>query len=113
MGVIKMMNTLAPPNLKIEIPQDKLADFCRRHHIRKLSLFGSVLRDDFGPESDIDVLVEFEPEHVPGFIRLAGMELEFATILGGRKVDMNTPNSLSRYFRDQVLSEAQVQYVQA
>ena len=107
------MNTPAPPKLKIDIPKDKIADFCRCHHIRKLSLFGSVLRDDFGPESDIDVLVEFEPEHVPGFIRLAGMELELATILGGRKVDMNTPNSLSRYFRDQVLSEAQVQYVQA
>ena len=105
------MNAPAQHKLNIEIPQDKLADFCRRHHIRKLSLFGSVLRDDFGPESDIDVLVEFEPEHVPGFIRLAGMELELAAILGGRKVDMNTPNSLSRYFRDQVLAEAQVQYV--
>ena len=107
------MNTPAPPKLKIEVPQDKIADFCRRHHIRKLSLFGSVLRDDFGPESDIDVLVEFEPEHVPGFIRLAGMEFELAGILGGRKVDMNTPNSLSRYFRRKVLEEAQVQYVRA
>ena len=105
------MNAPAPPKLKIEVPQDKIADFCRRQHIRKLSLFGSVLRDDFGPESDIDVLVEFEPEHVPGFIRLAGMEFELAEILGGRKVDMNTPNSLSRYFRDKVLAEAQVQYV--
>jgi hypothetical protein len=77
-----------------------------------LSLFGSVLRDDFGPESDIDVLVEFEPEHVPGLFRLAGMEFELADILGGgRKVDMNTPRSLSRYFRDKVLAEAQVQYV--
>ena len=104
------MNTVAPSKPKIEIPNDKIADFCRRHHISKLSLFGSVLRDDFRPESDVDVLVEFEPEHVPGFIRLAGMELELSTILGGRKVDMNTPNSLSRYFRDEVLSEAQVQY---
>lgn len=107
------MNTTAPSKPKIEIPAEKVADFCRRHHISKLSLFGSVLRDDFTPESDVDVLVEFEPEHVPGFIRLAGMELELSTILGGRKVDMNTPNSLSRYFRDEVLSEAQVQYVQA
>jgi hypothetical protein len=107
------MNTPAPPKLKIDIPKDQLADFCRRHHIRRLSLFGSVLRDDFGPESDVDVLVEFEPEHVPGFIRLAGMELELAAILGGRKVDMNTPNSLSRYFRNQILAEAQVQYVEA
>jgi predicted nucleotidyltransferase len=106
------MNTPAPPKLKIEIPQDKIADFCRRHHIRKLSLFGSVLRDDFGPESDIDVLVEFEPEHVPGLFRLASMEFELAEILGGkRKVDMNTAGSLSRYFRDKVLAEAQVQYV--
>lgn len=105
------MNAIAPPKLKIQIPKDKIADFCRRHHIRKLSLFGSVLRDDFGPESDVDVLVEFQPEHVPGFIRLAGMEIELAEMLGGRRVDMNTPNSLSRYFRNQVLSEAQVQYV--
>ncbi|MGH2522126.1 MAG: nucleotidyltransferase family protein [Anaerolineales bacterium] len=97
---------------QIEIPRDEIADFCRRHHIRKLSLFGSILRDDFGPESDIDVLVEFEPRHVPGLIRLAGMEFELSEMLGGRKVDMNTPNSLSRYFRDQVLAEAQVQYVQ-
>lgn len=97
---------------QIAIPGGEIADFCRRHRIRKLSLFGSILRDDFGPESDIDVLVEFEPEHVPGLIRLAGMEFELSEILGGRKVDMNTPNSLSRYFRAQVLAEAQVQYVQ-
>lgn len=106
------MNTSAPPRLKIEIPQDKIADFCRRHHIQKLSLFGSVMRDDFGPESDVDVLVEFAPGHAPGLFRLAGMEFELAEILGGgRKVDMNTPRSLSRYFRDKVLAEAQVQYV--
>lgn len=107
------MNTSAPSKLKIEVPKDKLANFCQRHHIRKLSLFGSVLRDDFSPKSDIDVLVEFEPGHVPGFIRLAEMEFELAKILGERKIDMNTPNSLSRYFRDEVLSEARVQYVQA
>lgn len=95
---------------KINIPQDKIVDFCRRHHIRKLSLFGSVLRDDFGPESDVDVLVEFEPEHVPGFIRLAGMEQELAELLGERKVDMNTPLCLSRYFREEVLAAAQVIY---
>lgn len=106
------MNTPAPLKLKIEVPQDKIADFCRRHHIQKLSLFGSVLRDDFGSESDIDVLVEFEPEHVPGLFRLASMEFELAEILGGkRKVDMNTAGSLSRYFRDKVLAEAQVQHV--
>ena len=97
----------------LSIPQDKIADFCRRHHIRKLSLFGSVLRDDFGPNSDVDVLVEFEPGHVPGLIRLAGLEFELSEILGGRKVDMNTPQCLSRYFRNQVQAEAQVQYAQS
>jgi predicted nucleotidyltransferase len=100
-------------SLKISIPQDEIADFCRRHHIRRLSFFGSVLRDDFGPDSDVDVLVEFEPDHVPGLIRLAGMEIELSQILGGRKVDMNTPQCLSRYFRDQVQAEAKVQYVQS
>jgi predicted nucleotidyltransferase len=97
-------------SLKISIPQDEIADFCRRHYIRRLSFFGSVLRDDFGPDSDVDVLVEFEPDHVPGLIRLAGMEIELSQILGGRKVDMNTPQCLSRYFRDQVQAEAKVQY---
>jgi predicted nucleotidyltransferase len=100
-------------SLKISIPQDEIADFCRRHYIRRLSFFGSVLRDDFGPDSDVDVLVEFEPDHVPGLIRLAGMEIELSQILGGRKVDMNTPQCLSRYFRDQVQAEAKVQYVQS
>lgn len=70
-----------------------------------------MLRDDFGPHSDVDVLVEFEPGHVPGLIRLAGMELELADILGGRKVDMNTPQCLNHYIRDQVQAEAEVQYV--
>ena len=95
----------------IEIPHDKIVEFCQRNHIRKLSLFGSVLREDFHTDSDVDVLVEFEPEHVPGFIRLAGMELELSEILGGYKVDMNTSQCLSRYFRDEVLATAEVQYV--
>ena len=99
-------------NTQVDIPDEKIAAFCRLHHIRKLSLFGSVLREDFRPDSDVDVLVEFEPEHVPGFIRLAGMELELSEILGGRKVDLNTPQCLSRYFRDEVLETAEVQYVQ-
>jgi len=98
--------------VRIEIPKDKLAEFCRRHHIVKLSFFGSVLRDDFTPESDVDVLVEFDPAHIPGLMRFVGMELELSEILG-RKVDLNTPKSLSRYFRDEVLAEAQVQYVEA
>lgn len=100
-------------NRHIDVPAERIAAFCRRHHIRKLALFGSVLRDDFGPDSDLDVLVEFAPGHVPGLIRLAGMELELSAILGGRKVDLNTPNCLSRYFRDQVVREAQVQYAES
>ena len=94
------------------IPQDRLTGFCRRHHIRKLSLFGSVLRDDFGPDSDVDVLVEFEPDHVPGFFGLFDMEEELSSILDGRKVDLRTPQDLSRYFRDEVLASAEVQYAQ-
>jgi predicted nucleotidyltransferase len=92
----------------IEIPKDRIAEFCRINHIRRLALFGSVLRDDFGPDSDVDVLVEFEPEHVPG-LRFFGMEIELSEILG-RKVDLNTPGFLSKYFRDEVLAEAEVQY---
>ena len=98
---------------KIKIPQANIAAFCQRHHIRKLALFGSVLRDDFRPDSDIDVLVEFEPGHVPGFIRLAGIELELSELLGRRKVDMTTPMGLSPYCRDEVLAEAEVVYVGA
>jgi predicted nucleotidyltransferase len=87
------------------------AEFCRRHHIRRLSLFGSVLRSDFGPDSDVDVLVEFEPGHVPG-LALFSMEEELSRILG-RKVDLNTPGFLSSRFRDRVLSEAEVQYARS
>ena len=89
--------------VKIEIPRDKIADFCRRNHIRKLSLFGSALRDDFRPDSDIDVLVEFEPGHVPG-LRFFAMQVELSEILG-RPVDLNTPQWLSPYFRDEVQQE--------
>jgi predicted nucleotidyltransferase len=95
----------------ILVDQQQIADFCRRHRIRKLAFFGSVLRNDFGPESDIDVLVEFEPGHVPGLAFLA-MEDELSKILE-RKVDLNTPGFLSAYFRDRVLAEAEVQYAQA
>ena len=91
--------------------QDQLEELCQRHHIAKLSLFGSVLRDDFSPESDIDVLVEFESGHVPGFFRLFDIEEELSSLLGGRKVDLRTPQDLSRYFRDEVLAHAETQYV--
>jgi predicted nucleotidyltransferase len=94
----------------IQIPEQRLAEFCRKHRIRKLSYFGSVLREDFGPDSDVDVLVEFEKEARVGLIRLAGIEIELSDLLG-RKVDLNTPGFLSPYFRDQVLKEADVRYV--
>lgn len=91
--------------------RDKIAEFCRKNHIRRLSLFGSVLRDDFDADSDIDVLVEFEDGHVPG-LAFFGMEEELSRIMG-RKVDLSTPQFLSPYFRDEVLAEAEVQYVEA
>ncbi len=91
---------------RIDVPSERITDFCRRHHICKLWLFGSVLRDDFRPGSDVDVLVEFEPGKAPGLIRLAGMEMELSQIFDGRPVDLNTPKCLSRYFREEVLAEA-------
>ncbi len=93
---------------RIRIPHEAIAEFCRRHHIRRLALFGSVLRDDFGPHSDVDVLVEFEPAHVPG-LAFFSMEHELTEILG-RQVDLNTPGFLSPYFRDKVQAEAAVLY---
>ena len=95
----------------IEIPKEEIEGFCEKHHIRKLSLFGSALRDDFTPESDLDILVEFDPAHIPGLIRLAGMEIELTGLLG-RKVDMRTAQDLSPYFREDVLSSAKVQYAE-
>ena len=95
---------------RIELRRLEVAGFCRRHHIRRPSLFGSVLRGDFRPESDVDILVEFEPGHVPGLLRLSGMELELSKILDGRKTDMNTPGGLGPYLRDEVLQEAVVLY---
>lgn len=95
---------------KIRVPKEKLATFCQRHHIRKLAFFGSVLRDDFTPESDIDVLVEFEPGARVGLFDLYDMEQELYRLLGGKKVDMNTPRSLSKYFREEVLTQAEVYY---
>jgi predicted nucleotidyltransferase len=96
-------------SVKIEVPSEEVAAFCRRHHIRKLAFFGSVLRDDFTPESDVDVLVEFEPEHTPGLAFFA-IQRELSAILG-RKVDMNTEKGLSPYFRQEVVDGAEVLYV--
>ena len=97
--------------LQIELSKEKIADFCRRHHIRKLSVFGSALKGELLPQSDIDFLVEFDPEHVPGLIRLAAMERELSEIIG-RKADVRTEEDLSRYFRKQVVESAEVQYAQ-
>ena len=95
----------------VEIPIDLLTEFCRSHRIRRLALFGSILRDDFRPDSDLDVLVEFEPGARTGFA-FFGMQEELSEMLG-RKVDLNTPQCLSKYFRDEVLEDAQVVYAAA
>jgi uncharacterized protein len=92
----------------IRLPREKIAEFCKRNRIRKLSLFGSALRGELREDSDIDLLVEFEPGHVPGLAFFA-MENELSEILS-RKVDLNTPQFLCRYFREQVLAEAELQY---
>ncbi len=94
----------------IEIPKKELALFSRRNHIRKMALFGSVLRDDFGPESDIDIIVEFEEGFTPGLFKIFELEEELSAIFGNRKVDLRTPADLSRYFRDSVISKSEVCY---
>lgn len=91
---------------------DALRQFCERNHVARLALFGSVLRDDFRPDSDIDVLIEFLPNHVPGYIGLAGMQFQLQDILG-REVDLRTAPEMSRFFRDQVQAEAEVLYAAA
>lgn len=96
--------------LKIKVPEEKVTNFCKKYHIKKLSLFGSVLRDDFKDDSDVDVLVEFETGKTPGLLGMAHIEREISRILGGRKADLRTPQELSRYFRDAVVSNARVQY---
>jgi len=96
---------------RIDIPVEKIADFCRRHHIKKLSLFGSVLSDDFSPDSDVDVLVEFEPGHVPG-LALIRIQDELSVLLGGRQVDLVTPKFINPRIRKQVEAQARVQYAQ-
>ncbi|MDO8578517.1 MAG: nucleotidyltransferase domain-containing protein [Dehalococcoidales bacterium] len=98
---------------RFRVPPEKLAEFCRKNHIVKLALFGSVLREDFRPDSDVDVLVEFDPGHVPGLFGMADMETQLSALVGGRKVDIRTAAELSRYFRDRVVREAKVQYATA
>lgn len=91
---------------QITVPREQIAAICRRYHIRTLALFGSVLREDFAPNSDVDVLIEFEPGKTPGFFTIARIARELAPLLGGREVDLRTPQDLSQYFRDEVVDSA-------
>jgi uncharacterized protein len=93
---------------RVSFPKEELPAFCKRHHIKSLALFGSVLRDDFNPDSDIDVLVEFKKGKSPGFLELADMESELSALFGNRRVDLRTPQDLSPHFRDRVIKEAEV-----
>jgi predicted nucleotidyltransferase len=95
---------------KLPIPVERIAEFCRRRHIRKLSVFGSALREDFRPDSDVDLLVEFEPAQRVGFFEMVRMERELSQLMDGRKIDLRTPEDLSRYFRRDVMAGAKVQY---
>ena len=97
---------------QVVIDRARLAEFCRRHHVSKLSFFGSVLGETFRPDSDVDVLVEFEPEHVPGLLTLAGLEIKLSELLG-RKADVRTAEDLSRYFRVEVVARAELLYAAA
>ena len=94
---------------RITINQHEIDEFCQRHHIRKFAFFGSVLREDFGPDSDVDILIEFEPEFIPGLFELMDMQLEFSDMIG-READFRLPGDLSRYFRERVIAEAEVLY---
>ena len=96
----------------IQIDEEKIRDFCERHHVARLVIFGSALRADFDADSDVDVLVDFMPGRVPGFFAIFEMEEELSGLFGGRKVHMRTPEDLSRYFRDEIVAKAEVQYVQ-
>ncbi|RQD79362.1 MAG: nucleotidyltransferase, partial [Methanocalculus sp. MSAO_Arc1] len=92
---------------QVPIPHEEIADFCKKYYIRRLALFGSVLREDFSRESDIDVLIEFEEGKTPGFFTIFSMEEELSELFGGRKIDIRTPKDLSRYFRDDVINSCE------
>jgi predicted nucleotidyltransferase len=98
--------------MTISVSEERLRAFCKEHHIRRLAIFGSALRGDFCQDSDIDILVEFDQRHIPGLFTMARLERELSALFGGRKVDLRTPNDLSRYFREEVLNEAQVKYAE-
>jgi predicted nucleotidyltransferase len=95
---------------QIPIPRKEIAAFCRKYHIRSLALFGSVLREDFSKGSDIDILIEFEEGKTPEFFTFFSMEEELSELFGGRKIDIRTPEDLSRYFRDDVMNLCEVCY---
>ena len=97
-------------NPSIPLPKEQIAEYCRARGIRRLAVFGSALRADFRPDSDVDLLVEFDPDRIPGLLGIARMERELSALLGGRKVDLRTPQDLSPYFRQRVMAEAEVQY---
>ena len=97
-------------SIRVPLNQEKLSEFCRRHYIRELALFGSVLREDFRPDSDVDVLVEFDPEHRPGMVRLYEIEQELSALCGGHRVDLINPKFLNPRIRDRILTEAEVQF---
>ena len=96
---------------RIFVPKERIEELCSKYHIRKLSLFGSVITPDFSPESDVDILVEFEVGYKVGLLKMAHIENELCALLG-RKVDLRTPGDLSRYFRQEVMENAEVQYAQ-
>lgn len=96
------------PSLNIDA--GTVARFCESHHIRRLALFGSQLKGTARAESDVDLLVEFDPAHIPSLFDIAGMEIEMSELLGGKKIDLRTPEDLSKYFRDEVVRTAQIQY---
>ncbi len=98
--------------LSIDIPKDQVEDFCKKNLIKKFSFFGSVTREDFSPDSDIDVLVEFYSDQSPSFFGLAQMRRDLSKILGGRKIDLLTPKGISKYIRKEILSSAIIQYAE-
>lgn len=94
----------------IPIPEAEIRDFCHRHHVRRLALFGSVLRDDFSPDSDIDVLVEFHPDHVPGYITLGFLADELSALFGHREIDLLTPKAIIPPLRDRIVTHSHTLY---
>lgn len=98
--------------VRIDVPKDKIATFCRANHIKRLAFFGSVIGENFRADSDVDVLVEFSPGHIPGLLGVARLERELSEMLGGRRVDLRTMEDLSRYFRDDVYKQAEVQFAE-